>query len=90
MANSYSCKFEEKISFPNIDKKLIYIYIYIYKRINHLIYSKNKHIYKHIYCTLLISYYLFLYIYIYHNTLVAHNMNLLYNLKVKYLFIFII
>ena len=88
MANSYSCKFEEKISFPNIDKKLIYIYIY--KRINHLIYSKNKHIYKH--CTLLISYYLFIYIYIYiyHNTLVAHNMNLLYNLKVKYLFIFII
>ena len=53
------------------------------KRINHLIHSKNKHIY----CTLLISY---IYIYTFHNTLVAHNINLLYNLKVKYLFIFII
>ena len=50
---------------------------------------------KHIYCTLLISYYQYIYIYIYisiylsiyafHNTLVSHNMNLLYNLKVKYL-----
>ena len=58
------------------------------KRINHLIHSKNKHIY----CTLLINYYLYIYIYIYtfHNTLVAHNINLLCNLKVKYLFIFII
>ena len=26
----------------------------------------------------------------FHNTLISHNMNLLYNLKVKYLFIFII
>ena len=43
---------------------------------------------KHFYCTLLINYYL--YIYAFHNTLVSHNMNLLYNLKVKYLFIFII
>ena len=55
------------------------------KRINHLIHSKNKHIY----CTLLISF-IYIYIYTFHNTLVAHNINLLYNLKVKYLFIFII
>ena len=41
----------------------------------------------------LIYYYLYIYIYThtFHNTLVSHNMNLLYNnLKVKYLFIFII
>ena len=41
----------------------------------------------------LIYYYFYIYIYIFafHNTLVSHNMNLLYyNLKVKYLFIFII
>ena len=43
----------------------------------------------------LIYYYFYIYIYIYifafHNTLVSHNMNLLYyNLKVKYIFIFII
>ena len=52
---------------------------------------------KHIYCTLLISYKLLL-IYMcvcvcvcaFHNTLVSHNMNLLYNLKVKYLIIFVI
>ena len=51
-------------------------------------YSENKHIY----CTFLISYYFYIYIYIYafHNTLVSNNMNLLYNLKVKYLIIFII
>ena len=47
---------------------------------------------KHIYCTLLINYYFYIYIYIYafNNTLVSHHMYLLYNLKVKYLFIFII
>ena len=54
------------------------------KRINHFIHSENKHIY----CTLLISYYL--HTHTLNNTLVSHNMNLLYNLKVKYLFIFII
>ena len=40
--------------------------------------SKNKHIY----CILLISYYLYIYIYAFHNTLVLHNMNLSYNSKV--------
>ena len=39
----------------------------------------------------LIYYYFYIYIFAFHNTLVSHNMNLLYyNLKVKYLFIFII
>ena len=32
---------------------------------------------------------IYIYIYAFHNTLVSHNMNLLYNLKIKYLFIFI-
>ena len=45
------------------------------KGINHLIHSENKHIYS----TLLINYYL--YIYAFHNTLVSHNMNLLYKFK---------
>ena len=33
---------------------------------------------------------IYIYIYAFHNTLVSHNMNLLYNLKLKYLIIFII
>ena len=46
---------------------------------------------KHIYCILLISYYfIYIYIYVFNNTLVLHYMNLLYNLKLKYLIIFII
>ena len=64
--------------------------MYEKKRINHLMHFENKHIY----CTLLISYYLHTHTHTHthtlNNTLVSHNMNLLYNLKVKYLFIFII
>ena len=62
--------------------------MYEKKRINHFMHSENKHIY----CTLLISYYLYTHTHTHtlNNTLVSHNMNLLYNLKVKYLFIFII
>ena len=59
------------------------------KKKNHLIHSKSKHIY----CILLISYYfiyIYIYIYAFNNTLVLHYMNLLYNLKLKYLIIFII
>ena len=59
-----SLKKSIQILFHDIDKKKKKIYIYIYiqqkKRINHLINSENKHIY----CTLLISYYLYIYIYI--------------------------
>ena len=68
-----------QILFHNIDKNNIQ------KKKNHLMHSKNKHIY----CTILISYYLYIYIYAFHNTLISHNMNWLYNLKVKY-FLFIL
>ena len=31
---------------------------------------------------------MYIYIYAFHNTSISHNMNLLYNLKVKYLIIY--
>ena len=49
--------------------------------------SKRKKKLLHSFNKLLL---LYIYIYAFHNTLVSYNMNLLYNLKVKYLFICII